>query len=442
MKVGTTNNAVFHRIMGTPGEGLAAIFGAGVGIIAVRFRAGNARSVLAEVSGGTGITIFAGSIAGGEETSDLGVARVIRAGIGIVTGEDDAAGAGSVQTDRIHGARIPIVARALGIDCCTSQLQVAEILGACVAVIAFEQTATGTESGITMVTHGTKITVIAIGRVGYEAATRLGIARIVGAGIGIIADQFATTDALSQVTVVTGTADTAIIAWGRIQAVDTAGGGVATVGRAHVVVVALGQPSMHTDPSSAVVAHSAGIAIAARSLVCHVLTHTAIIATIIRARVHIVAIVPGPRNAHPVQAEIPHSAGIAVVTSPGSGGMGTANCWTAAILGTRVVIIAIQEPGKAAFALTAQIADRTRIAVATGCLIGHEEATGLTVTTIVGADIAVVAQQRRATDTCPTSAHIARGAGIAIVADGGIVQVLATVSRVATIVRAGVVICA
>lgn len=291
MEIDAAIGLVSHGIMGTPREGLAAIFGAQVGIIAVSFRAGNAISVLAKISGGARITIFAGGFVVGEDAADLRITAIVRTGIGVVTGESNSTSASPVQTDRIHGTRVPVIAGALGIDCHAPQLQLAKILGAAIAVVALKQTAASAESGITMVQHSANVIVIAIGRIGDKGAPRLGVARVVSAWIGIVTGQRTTADALPEVTMVTGCADATVIAWRRIEAVDTTGGRVTAIIGAQVVVIALRQPTVDTGPRIAVVPHRAGVAIAARGLVGHVLTQAGIIATVVRTGILVVAVV-------------------------------------------------------------------------------------------------------------------------------------------------------
>lgn len=120
--------------------------------------------------------------------------------------------------------------------------------------------------------------------------------------------------------------------------------------------------------------------------------------------------------------------------------MVAANARTAAVLGAGVLIVAIQKPGKAAFALSTQVTDGTCVAIVAGRLVGHKDTSRLTITAIVGAHIAVVAEQHRATDTFPSSTRITCRTCITVVAGDNVILVLAALRRITAIVSTRIVV--
>src|SRR5207237_126785 len=96
--------------------------------------------------------------------------------------------------------------------------------------------------------------------------------------------------------------------------------------------------------------------------------------------------------------------------------------------------------GAGARAGRAGVAGGTRIAVVARGGVGSVHAPRLGPTGVVGAEVAVVAAERRAAHTLPAGAGVVRGAGVGIVAGGPVGGVHAPRLRPARVVRADVAV--
>src|SRR5206468_3807195 len=87
---------------------------------------------------------------------------------------------------------------------------------------------------------------------------------------------------------------------------------------------------------------------------------------------------------------------------------------------------------------------RAQVAVLAGRQIGERgvRAAGGRIAALGGAAVVVVAVGRRSAGAVPTRAGVGRGAGIAVIARGGVVGVLAAGGRVAGVIRADIVVVA
>jgi len=109
-----------------------------------------------------------------------------------------AVGAASVHTG-VNGADIPVGAIAsVVVDVDTTRLKVAEIVCAGVGVRALLETATHAGTPLTLVTHGAHKTIVTIGRIWSELTAGTGSTRVVGAGIVIVAKELLAADTLAQ----------------------------------------------------------------------------------------------------------------------------------------------------------------------------------------------------------------------------------------------------
>jgi hypothetical protein len=125
--------------VGASGGGIAPIVRARVVIVAHKGSLGYAASVLADISGRTGVAIVALPGVGGKDAV-TGFADFVRAGVPVVAGKHNAALAASFLAHVIDGAGVAIVARTKGILVAATATGKADIHGTRVVVVAFQRT--------------------------------------------------------------------------------------------------------------------------------------------------------------------------------------------------------------------------------------------------------------------------------------------------------------
>jgi len=119
----------------------------------------------------------------------------------------------------------------------------------------------GTDTHSTDVLQGTRVIVITRGFIEHELATELGVAGVVGARITVVASQFHSSRAFTQLAEVGEGADVPVVARGFVQGEDAPLGRVAGVIGADISIVAHRRPCEHAGTFFAMVPIGARIAI-------------------------------------------------------------------------------------------------------------------------------------------------------------------------------------
>ncbi len=201
---------------------VTAIVGAGIVVGAGDGHAPATDSQVAEFVGGAGIGVVARQIVEFVEASLLAVATVGCAGILVVTiqiGPRCTLAHAALVT---IGAGIGIVAGCgIGRES-TAGFRLTAVICAGVVVLARKGGAGQAPAVLTHVTDSAGIAVVTVFGIGSEGATHIGLAAIVGAGIGIIAGERTAADALAEVAVVPRGAYVLVIARGVIEHVQAA----------------------------------------------------------------------------------------------------------------------------------------------------------------------------------------------------------------------------
>jgi len=435
-----TTGPIGHRRMYTAALLIAGIIGANLIVITICGTTRLATTGTAHIPGCTGIVVTAIRLIVGEYTTVVRVARIIRATVSVIAGEGNSTTTDPFGAGGLYGASIFVVAHPRLIEGHASLCQVTETSRAFVAIVAKHHRPARALPSSASIIFGTYIAIVTGVLVGQMGATGLRFATIVGAIVAVIANQFARCYAGAQVAMVAGGADIPIIAGGSIEQVQTSLTRVAAISRTNIVIAAHLETGKGTNSPFAVVTLGAGIAIRTGSIVGGVDTRTSLITGIVGARIGIITVKFSAAHAHSIGAHIPHRAGVPIGASYVQQHMGTPHLQVAAIFRARVVIVAIEESGKTAASVTTKITCCAGVSIVTISLIWYRLTTGLVVTTIVGAEIAVITRQRHATDTLPCCALVLRGTRAAIVARSGIVHERASNLLVTAIIGAEVVV--
>jgi len=222
---------------------------------------------------------------------------------------------------------------------------------------------------------------------------RQGLAIVGGAVVFVIAVQGGPRLAVAVAASVPVSAEVAIVAVQGVVHVGAPDLRIAAVISAGVGIIAVQLASGNAQAAEAVVPLGALVLVVAAALLGEVGAHSAGCAGILSARVRVVAFLEGTGHALAHITVVTLSAGIAVVTGGLVVHMDASRLGIAGIVGTGVLIIAINQELMLALAPLAALASRAGIAVVTVVYVGFELAARQGVAGIVGAGIAVVADQ-------------------------------------------------
>jgi hypothetical protein len=432
-----------HRVVGVdaPDISVTAIVGTWIAVVAIGRRTPDTGPVGAQVKGSARVVIVTLHRVVDKLTPDSLQAAIVGAGILIITGETGPTDADPAVTLVVDGADLAIIAggRIQGIG--TAGLGVTGIGGAWIAVIAIRWGTTQARTGLTGVARGTGIAIVAADGVGRVDTPDLRVAGIVGTGVAIITIQGVRRSTDSLGTLVTRSADVVVEALLFVVEMGTPGLWLARVVGAGIAVIAVELAGSRTLATTAQVLWSTRIAVIAGQLIEGRLT-TAVGGTGIGgANVVVVAIQRGTGDTFALGAEVIHGTGIAVITV-GQVGRVDAQAVHTGVIRADIVIVAIGGSTTDALTLLAEVIDGTRVAVVTGDIGCLMLAAPLGQADVLGTWITVIALETALAQTGARDADISRSTAVEVVAWGR-VEFVATSSRlVAAIIRAGIAVVA
>ena len=299
----------------------------------------------------------------------------------------------------------------------------AQIRGACVAVIAVDRLAGGARRVDACVLGGAGVAVVAHRVVGGRRAAGRHRAGVVGAAVAVVADHGLAGSALTRSALVAAGAGVAVVAGLVVWRALAAGAGVAILGRARVAVIAQRRGAGLADPGDAVVRAGAGAAVVASAVIVGGRAADLAVAAVIRAWVAVVAERRTAGAAFAVGAMVTGRACVAVGARVAVGDVNATRDGVATVVGARVAIVAVDHRARGAAAASAVVACRAHAAVAAVVVVGGGGATGRRIAGLVGAGVAVGASDRLARLTSAAAAGVASGAGVTVVAGAGRVGV-------------------
>jgi len=324
--------------------------------------------------------------------------------------------ADSIRTLVQSRARNTVIARGEVVGVIAAQLRLAEVVGARVVVAAVQRTSSLAPALAARIVRRADVAVVALSVVGNMGAAGSGDAGIVGAYVGVVADELPRGYARAEVAMVARSTHVFVIAGDLVQRVNTAGRGIAIIRSAYVVVVAVLQLSAAALAAGTGLAARACIAVITGRLVRAMKAEALVPARVVGARIAVVAVQLGAADTLPVVTLVVDRARIAVAASAAAVLMDTPGCRVAFIRGAGVGIVAIQAAAREARPLEAMIARGACVQVIAVDLIVYVDAPVLLVAKFVGAGVVVFARYR---DTCLTAAFytlVSHGAGISVVA--------------------------
>jgi len=172
--------------MNAAGIGATRIVGAGILIVAIEGVAGHALAAIAMVILGAYVTVAARLLVGRVHTPGVGVARVVGADVAVATGHGVAAAAHAVLANLTVGACVPVFAQRQVVEMHTPDAGHAGVVGASIAVVAVGSISAQAHSLVAHVTQGAGVTIVTERLIVGVNASQFGAARIIGAGITVV----------------------------------------------------------------------------------------------------------------------------------------------------------------------------------------------------------------------------------------------------------------
>jgi hypothetical protein len=167
--------------------GIAGIGGTGIGVIAGQVGSAHAASQLALITGGADIPVVARRLVHGEGATCGGITGIIGAGIVVVARSSAGEGAEAVAAQVSGGARIAVVTRGRIGGMLAPCFGAAEVVGAEIAVVTGHGRARQADAVCALVVDGTIVAIVTASGVGGVDAAAIRVARIICAGIAIVA---------------------------------------------------------------------------------------------------------------------------------------------------------------------------------------------------------------------------------------------------------------
>jgi hypothetical protein len=134
---------------------------------------------------------------------------------------------------------------------------------------------------------------------------------------------------------------------------------------ADVFIVALSRLSRCARPVDATISNGAGIAVIARSIQRHLATSSLWVTAIISAGILIITVEHGSRNAPPCTTVVAKGTCVAVVTDRVIGGVGASNLGRTSVISAQIAIIAKQSSRPLTFPQGTSVTGSTQVSVVT-----------------------------------------------------------------------------
>lgn len=243
--------SISHRRIGTAAFRQTGIIGANFQVVAIEDRSRDALTLCADIPIRAGIAVVAHQVISRVYTALPGVTRVIRADIIIIAHESGAGHTGTVLALVPDGTGAAVVAFTFVLKMDATGFTVASVIGAAVFIVAFQRPTAFAPTSRTGIISGAGIAVITGSRIGSEGTADVGLTGVVGTGIAIITGQLPAASTLTQLAVVPSGTKVAIVARGRIQQMEAPLGSITRVRGTHIVIVAIQGRARLADPRSA-----------------------------------------------------------------------------------------------------------------------------------------------------------------------------------------------
>jgi len=248
---------------------------------------------------------------------------------------------------------------------------VARIGSTDVLVVTVHRPAVATNTALANVPFGAGVTVVASGLVHAVLAPARPVARVIGAGIAIVAVELLAGYAASIETLVQTGTDVPVRTWAFPGEMLAAAIGQALVSSTGVVIVAVNRCIADASSRSAMVASGAFIVVGALPRFGSIGAAIHRIAAVLGTRIGIIAGHHNARDAASPGALVTRGADAAVITWSLIVAVRAAGHWLAEIVGAWVLVVTGQEPGPDTRPPGALVSGRTWITVIARVLVGR-----------------------------------------------------------------------
>lgn len=223
----------------------------------------------------------------------------------------------------------------------------------------------------------------------------MGNTTVNGAGIVVVAVGLWPTNTIPLETCIVDLTRVSVITRGGVVRINTSVNRVTGFIRTRVVVIAVQRGAGNTGAVCATVADGARIAVVARSQIWRIAASCGRITAIVGARVVVVAIKCRRARAGRVDTHITHRTHVVVVTWGGVGRIDAARCGVACVIGTWIVVLTIYRSAANTQTVGAGVGCGAGVAVVARIQIGCVDTPTLWVAGIVGARVSIVTIEGR-----------------------------------------------
>ena len=364
---------------------------------------------------GAGVTVVA-SQAVVQVLATAGSKATIRgAGVGIVAVQQGQTYTLSGCTLVVGRAGIAIVTGGKVAVVYTTKDRMAAIVGTHVAVLTVDGGLALARSQDTNFRAGAGVVICTSCVIGHKLAAGSGITRIIGAGVEVITDCCGTGQTDRLVTDIADRTRVPIGAGGGGWQVEAATGGVTIVFGADVAVAAVGNRHTDTEAVQARVIDGTSAVVAAGGINGQVDTANALLTRITGAEIGVLAKGRTAGLAGTFVAEVVSRAGITVVTRGGVVQAEAASGWVAAVVCTRIGVLASCDFTGQAIPTKAAVSHGASVAVVTSAAGRAVQTTAEYIADIGSTRVVVITVGRCTAGASLSATHVGDGAGVAIV---------------------------
>jgi len=320
-----------------------------------------------------------------------------------------------------------------------ARIGVTGIVGAGALVVTVEGSSARLASAVgTGVFQGAGVGIVTGRSICDEEATELVVTGVIGTDVFIVTDYGHSSTAIPKVAELVGCACVGIIAGQIVEQMDAASIGIAAIGGARIIIVAVEWRTRDASPVAADIAVRAGVGIVTGEFVVGVNAPGGGVAAIVGAELFIATCDGRSGEAPTVLALVSFSTGVAVVANICIGSESAAIAGVAGVIGAWITVIASQFAAADAFAEVAMVTGGANVRIVAGGLIEQVEAAALGVAAIGGANVVVIAVGESSRGTFTFLAGLSDGAFVAVITRSIAGQVLAPLIGEAGIDGAGI----
>jgi len=395
----------------------ARVVRATVAVIAQDQVPANALSLITGFVLRAGIIVVAGGRIEHRLTTGIHVTTIVRTSIAVIADLGRTALTQRAFTNVAIGTGVAIVALVTVGHMNTALRGVTTIIGANVSVLTVQFSTPQALAQLTGIGGRAHIPVIARNRIQREDTATIGVAGVTGTNVAIRALQGTRCNTLAARTLFGNRTGITVVTFSLVVSMDTYSVVATGVVGANISIIAVLRQPARADTSRALLSDRTRVPVTAWVVVEFVYTTRTWVAVVICARIAIIAIGASGDNAGTTIAMISHRTSVSIITRLFVRQELAPHPLHATVVGARIAIIAGSGRTARAYTTITKVPHRTVEPITTRDHVAFVTATGLLVATVIGADIPVIAIGCNSIAADPVSALLPNGTGITVVTE-------------------------